>query len=180
MSKGSLSQYSINDIFPNIVSITLFHERFHFFQNHPLLSCTIIFSLGMIKSASEHFCCVCWLQLPSIVTDVDCTACDFNRPGKNCLRKLEWVWRGETYMAKKKYILQTYILWTLMNFLSSMPCHHSFQSHNVTSHVPLQDLDAQPEAMFVGFFTSSATEASALSKSLFDSQQRPHWSVEHT
>ncbi|KAK3158029.1 hypothetical protein QOZ80_2AG0131930 [Eleusine coracana subsp. coracana] len=41
------------------------------------------------------------LQPPSIVTDVDCTACDFNRPGKNCLRKLEWVWRGETYMAKK-------------------------------------------------------------------------------
>jgi len=42
------------------------------------------------------------LQPPSIVTDVDFTACDFNRPGKNCLRKLEWVWRGETYMAKKK------------------------------------------------------------------------------
>ncbi|WVZ75286.1 hypothetical protein U9M48_023358, partial [Paspalum notatum var. saurae] len=41
------------------------------------------------------------LQPPSIVTDVDCTACDFNRPGKRCLRKLEWVWRGETYMAKK-------------------------------------------------------------------------------
>ncbi|KAH7671417.1 DNA-directed DNA polymerase protein [Dioscorea alata] len=38
---------------------------------------------------------------PSIVSDVVCTACDFNRPGKNCLRKLEWVWRGETFMAKK-------------------------------------------------------------------------------
>ncbi|XP_026665327.2 DNA polymerase epsilon catalytic subunit A isoform X2 [Phoenix dactylifera] len=41
------------------------------------------------------------LQPLSIVSDVVCTACDFNRPGKNCLRKLEWVWRGETYMAKK-------------------------------------------------------------------------------
>ncbi|GAB2214864.1 hypothetical protein Drorol1_Dr00019229 [Drosera rotundifolia] len=41
------------------------------------------------------------LQPPSIVTDEICTACDFNRPGKTCLRKLEWVWRGETYMAKK-------------------------------------------------------------------------------
>ncbi|XP_073284696.1 DNA polymerase epsilon catalytic subunit A-like [Primulina huaijiensis] len=41
------------------------------------------------------------LQPPSIVTDEVCTACDFNRPGKNCLRKLEWVWRGETYMAKR-------------------------------------------------------------------------------
>ncbi|GMH11122.1 hypothetical protein Nepgr_012963 [Nepenthes gracilis] len=41
------------------------------------------------------------LQPPSIVTDEVCTACDFNRPGKTCLRKLEWVWRGETYTAKK-------------------------------------------------------------------------------
>ncbi|EHA8586834.1 hypothetical protein COCNU_scaffold001050G000020 [Cocos nucifera] len=37
---------------------------------------------------------------PSIVSDVVCTACDFNRPGKNCLRKLEWIWRGEIYMGK--------------------------------------------------------------------------------
>ncbi|XP_057456006.1 DNA polymerase epsilon catalytic subunit A-like [Lotus japonicus] len=41
------------------------------------------------------------LQPPSIVTDEICTACDFNRPGKTCLRKLEWVWRGETFTAKK-------------------------------------------------------------------------------
>ncbi|XP_061359270.1 DNA polymerase epsilon catalytic subunit A-like [Gastrolobium bilobum] len=41
------------------------------------------------------------LQPPSIVTDEVCTACDFNRPGKTCLRKLEWVWRGETFMAKR-------------------------------------------------------------------------------
>ncbi|KAJ6368932.1 hypothetical protein OIU78_001326 [Salix suchowensis] len=41
------------------------------------------------------------LQPPSIVTDEICTACDFNRPGKTCLRKLEWVWRGEIFTAKK-------------------------------------------------------------------------------
>ncbi|KAF5727520.1 DNA polymerase epsilon catalytic subunit A [Tripterygium wilfordii] len=41
------------------------------------------------------------LQPPSIVTDDVCTACDFNRPGKTCLRKLEWVWRGDIFMAKK-------------------------------------------------------------------------------
>ncbi|XP_010557398.1 PREDICTED: DNA polymerase epsilon catalytic subunit A [Tarenaya hassleriana] len=41
------------------------------------------------------------LQPPSVVTDEVCTACDFNRPGKTCLRKLEWVWRGEIFMAKK-------------------------------------------------------------------------------
>ncbi|ESW04397.1 hypothetical protein PHAVU_011G091900 [Phaseolus vulgaris] len=51
------------------------------------------------------------LQPPSIVTDEVCTACDFNRPGKTCLRKLEWVWRGETFMAKKSdyYALKTQI-----------------------------------------------------------------------
>ncbi|TQD77364.1 hypothetical protein C1H46_037096 [Malus baccata] len=41
------------------------------------------------------------LQPSSIVTDEICTACDFNRPGKTCLRNLEWVWRGEIFMAKK-------------------------------------------------------------------------------
>ncbi|KAJ4724769.1 DNA polymerase epsilon catalytic subunit [Melia azedarach] len=41
------------------------------------------------------------LQPPSVVTDEICTACDFNRPGKTCLRKLEWVWRGEIFIAKK-------------------------------------------------------------------------------
>ncbi|CAA7036272.1 unnamed protein product [Microthlaspi erraticum] len=41
------------------------------------------------------------LQPPSIVTNEVCTACDFNLPGKTCLRKLDWVWRGVTFMAKK-------------------------------------------------------------------------------
>ena len=41
------------------------------------------------------------LQSPSIVADDVCVACDFNRPGKTCLRHLEWVWRGETYTAKR-------------------------------------------------------------------------------
>jgi hypothetical protein len=47
----------------------------------------------------------CWLagwQPPSIVTDDVCAACDFNRPGKTCLRQMEWVWRGETYSAKRR------------------------------------------------------------------------------
>ncbi|KAK9824549.1 hypothetical protein WJX72_011249 [[Myrmecia] bisecta] len=39
------------------------------------------------------------LQPSAVVTDEDCAACDFNRPGKTCLRKMDWVWRGETYSA---------------------------------------------------------------------------------
>lgn len=55
-----------------------------------------------------HFCfCT---QPPSIVTDEICTACDFNRPGKTCLRKLEWVWRGEIFMAKKRFAVKFFAL----------------------------------------------------------------------
>ena len=41
------------------------------------------------------------LQPSAIVTDEDCAACDFNVPGKDCLRRLDWVWRGETYAATR-------------------------------------------------------------------------------
>lgn len=57
-------------------------------------------------------------QPSSIVTDEICTACDFNRPEKNCLRKLEWVWRGETFMAKRRFFSFLIFLWnSLMVYL---------------------------------------------------------------
>ena len=31
------------------------------------------------------------LQPSAIVVDEDCAACDFNKPGKNCLRRMDWV-----------------------------------------------------------------------------------------
>lgn len=37
------------------------------------------------------------LQPDSMKTEEDCAACDFNRPGKNCDRRLPWAWRGEYY-----------------------------------------------------------------------------------
>jgi len=43
--------------------------------------------------------CVCRLQPSAVVTDEQCAACDFNKPGKTCLRSMEWVWRGEHYSA---------------------------------------------------------------------------------
>ena len=33
----------------------------------------------------------CRLQPSAVVTDEHCAACDFNRPGKTCLRPMEWV-----------------------------------------------------------------------------------------
>ncbi|EFJ15355.1 hypothetical protein SELMODRAFT_445541 [Selaginella moellendorffii] len=41
------------------------------------------------------------LQPPSIVTDETCAACDFNRAEKTCLRPMQWVWRGESFMTKR-------------------------------------------------------------------------------
>ncbi|KAI4165047.1 MAG: hypothetical protein LQ342_001324 [Letrouitia transgressa] len=35
------------------------------------------------------------LQPDSMVQESDCAACDFNRPGKTCDRRLPWSWRGE-------------------------------------------------------------------------------------
>lgn len=39
------------------------------------------------------------LQPAAVVTEDVCAGCDFNRPGKTCLREMEWVWRGEHYTA---------------------------------------------------------------------------------
>ncbi|CAK9437319.1 uncharacterized protein LODBEIA_P16970 [Lodderomyces beijingensis] len=40
------------------------------------------------------------LQPDSMISEEDCAACDFNRPGKNCDRRLPWSWRGEYYPAE--------------------------------------------------------------------------------
>ncbi|KAL9051838.1 MAG: hypothetical protein Q9162_005779 [Coniocarpon cinnabarinum] len=41
------------------------------------------------------------LQPDSMIQESDCAACDFNRPGKTCDRRLPWAWRGEYLPAKK-------------------------------------------------------------------------------
>ncbi|KAL2752065.1 hypothetical protein ACRALDRAFT_1052995 [Sodiomyces alcalophilus JCM 7366] len=41
------------------------------------------------------------LQPDSMVQESDCAACDFNRPGKTCDRRLPWAWRGEFIPAKR-------------------------------------------------------------------------------
>jgi DNA polymerase epsilon subunit 1 len=41
------------------------------------------------------------LQPDSMISESDCAACDFNRPGKNCDRRLPWAWRGEYLPAKR-------------------------------------------------------------------------------
>lgn len=45
------------------------------------------------------------LQPDSMVSEEDCAACDFNRPGKTCDRRLPWSWRGEFFPPKKEEYL---------------------------------------------------------------------------
>ena len=40
------------------------------------------------------------LQPDSVVDEAMCAACDYNRPGKTCDRRMEWAWRGEYFPAK--------------------------------------------------------------------------------
>ncbi|SZF01166.1 unnamed protein product [Blumeria hordei] len=41
------------------------------------------------------------LQPDSMIDESDCAACDFNRPGKTCDRRMPWSWRGEYLPAKR-------------------------------------------------------------------------------
>ncbi|PVH92667.1 DUF1744-domain-containing protein [Periconia macrospinosa] len=41
------------------------------------------------------------LQPDSMIKESDCAACDFNRPGKTCDRRMPWSWRGEFLPAKR-------------------------------------------------------------------------------
>ncbi|KGO42172.1 DNA-directed DNA polymerase, family B [Penicillium expansum] len=41
------------------------------------------------------------LQPDSLIDESDCAACDFNRPGKTCDRRMPWAWRGEFLPAKR-------------------------------------------------------------------------------
>ncbi|KAJ8379395.1 hypothetical protein SKAU_G00001730 [Synaphobranchus kaupii] len=41
------------------------------------------------------------LQPSAIVNEAICAACDFNKPGANCQRKMTWQWRGEIMPASR-------------------------------------------------------------------------------
>lgn len=41
------------------------------------------------------------LQPSAIVNEETCAACDFNRPGATCQRKMTWMWRGEYMPASR-------------------------------------------------------------------------------
>lgn len=53
-----------------------------------------------VASMYPNIMCSNRLQPDSMKTEKDCAACDFNRPGKTCDRRMTWAWRGDFYPAK--------------------------------------------------------------------------------
>ncbi|CCH44105.1 DNA polymerase epsilon subunit 1 [Wickerhamomyces ciferrii] len=53
-----------------------------------------------VASMYPNIMCSNRLQPDSMKTEKDCAACDFNRPGKTCDRRMTWAWRGEYYPPK--------------------------------------------------------------------------------
>ncbi|XP_017476166.1 PREDICTED: DNA polymerase epsilon catalytic subunit A isoform X2 [Rhagoletis zephyria] len=41
------------------------------------------------------------LQPSAMVSETDCAACDFNKPGAKCKRVMDWLWRGEMLPATR-------------------------------------------------------------------------------
>ncbi|KAJ2836120.1 DNA polymerase epsilon catalytic subunit [Coemansia sp. 'formosensis'] len=44
------------------------------------------------------------LQPDAIVTEAVCASCDFNVPGKECDRRMPWLWRGEYFPPKRSEV----------------------------------------------------------------------------
>ncbi len=40
------------------------------------------------------------------VDEADCAACDFNKPGATCQRRMPWMWRGEVMPASRSEFLR--------------------------------------------------------------------------
>lgn len=62
--------------------------------------CPLIYHLD-VASMYPNIMTTNRLQPDSMIQESDCAACDFNRPGKTCDRRLPWAWRGEYLPAKR-------------------------------------------------------------------------------
>ncbi|XP_065196318.1 DNA polymerase epsilon catalytic subunit A-like [Sycon ciliatum] len=64
------------------------------------LECPIIYHLD-VGAMYPNIILTNRLQPPSMVDEATCAACDFNKPGSHCQRKMEWQWRGDFLPAKR-------------------------------------------------------------------------------
>ena len=64
----------------------------------PCQACSKGSAKGVLDECKD-FLPLCRLQPSAVVTDEDCAACEFNKPGKTCLRKMTWEWRGALHLC---------------------------------------------------------------------------------
>lgn len=69
-------------------------------ENNVRTDCPMIYHLD-VSSMYPNIMITNRLQPDSMVQESDCAACDFNRPGKTCDRRLPWMWRGDFSPSKK-------------------------------------------------------------------------------
>ncbi len=76
-------------------------EKLHSLKNNPNRNeRPLIYHLD-VASMYPNIMTTNRLQPDSMITESDCAACDFNRPGKTCDRRLPWSWRGEFLPTKR-------------------------------------------------------------------------------
>ncbi|KAK2800573.1 DNA polymerase epsilon catalytic subunit [Onygenales sp. PD_10] len=80
------------------------------------------------------------LQPDSMIQESDCAACDFNRPGKTCDRRMPWSWRGEFLPAKRDEY----------NMIRRAVTNEKFPGRTKTSPMRMfEELDAAEQAAIV-------------------------------
>lgn len=64
------------------------------------IECPIIYHLD-VGAMYPNIILTNRLQPSAMVDDATCAACDFNKPGAKCQRKMTWMWRGEIIPASR-------------------------------------------------------------------------------
>ena len=80
------------------------------------------------------------LQPSSMVSAATCAACDFNRAGNDCQRKLEWIWRGDYFPADRNAVRM------ISRQLESERIVVENKEEGTTSQVLFADLKPQKQA----------------------------------
>lgn len=77
---------------------------------------------GLRSSRLTPNCCLPIAPQPSAMVDeATCAACDFNKPGANCQRKMAWQWRGEFSECQPGVGGVVSRVWALFSFMDSRP-----------------------------------------------------------
>jgi len=57
-------------------------------------------------------------QPPAIIDEATCAACDFNKPGVQCQRKMTWAWRAEySQFWTSCFLSETYLALQIVKLL---------------------------------------------------------------